>query len=107
LRSSKIFTKATVPLNDVVNAWVTVIRPVKLGDYGVYSPRLHQGLHIAHVIALYSKTGGKQGKHESISDLSNISAVSNIAVQIFEYTHAHQFCSIPQRQFSEQSNLLC
>jgi uncharacterized membrane protein len=47
-------------------------------------------------IALYSKTGGKQGKHESISDSSNICAVSNIAVQIFEYVHARQFRSIPE-----------
>lgn len=47
-------------------------------------------------MALYSKTGGKQGKHESISDSSNISAVSNIAVQIFEHMHARQFHSIPE-----------
>ncbi|KAF8239866.1 hypothetical protein L208DRAFT_1236051, partial [Tricholoma matsutake] len=42
------------------------------------------------------RTGGNQGKHKSISDSSNISAILNIAVQIFEYTHACQFHSIPE-----------
>ncbi|KAF8224221.1 hypothetical protein L208DRAFT_1075266, partial [Tricholoma matsutake] len=48
------------------------------------------------VTALYSKTGGKNGKHESVSDSSNICAVSNVAVQIFEYMYGRQFCSIPE-----------
>jgi hypothetical protein len=41
------------------------------------------------VIAFYSKTGGK---HSSITESSNISAVSYIAVQLFEFMHGHQFC---------------
>ncbi|KAF8235738.1 hypothetical protein L208DRAFT_1126936, partial [Tricholoma matsutake] len=48
------------------------------------------------VVALYSKTGGKQGKHESISDSSNICTVSNVSFQIFEFVHARQFRSIPE-----------
>jgi hypothetical protein len=48
------------------------------------------------VVALYSKTGGKNSKHESVSDSSNICAVSNVAVQLFEYMHGRQFRSIPE-----------
>jgi hypothetical protein len=51
---------------------------------------------VTQVIALYSKTGGKNGKHESVSDSSSICAVSNVAVQIFEHMHARQFHSIPE-----------
>jgi hypothetical protein len=49
-------------------------------------------------IALYSKTGGKNGKHSSVtvSDSSNISAsISYMAVQVFEHMHAQQFRSVP------------
>ncbi|KAF8224302.1 hypothetical protein L208DRAFT_1065065, partial [Tricholoma matsutake] len=48
------------------------------------------------VIALYSKTGGRNSKHESVSDTLNICAVSNIAVQVFKHMHTCQFHSIPE-----------
>lgn len=48
------------------------------------------------VIAFYSKTGGKHGKHGSITESSNISAVSYIAVQLFEFMHGRQFRHIPE-----------
>ena len=44
------------------------------------------------VVGLYSKTGGKNGKHGSVSESSNISAISYMAVQAFEHI---QFCSVP------------
>jgi hypothetical protein len=37
------------------------------------------------VIYMYSKGGGKNRKHESVSESSNISALSNIGVQVFEH----------------------
>ena len=48
------------------------------------------------MVALYSKTAGKNGKHQSVSDSSNICAISNAAIQIFEHMHGRQFRSIPE-----------
>jgi hypothetical protein len=48
------------------------------------------------VIAFYSKTGGKHGKHGSITESTSISAVSYIAVQLFEFMHGRQFRHIPE-----------
>ena len=50
---------------------------------------------ICTVLALYSKTGGKNGKHSSVSESSNISAISYMAVQVFEHMYARQFRSVP------------
>jgi hypothetical protein len=47
------------------------------------------------VIALYSKTGGKNGKHAAVTDASNISAISYMAVQVFEHMHGRQFREHP------------
>jgi hypothetical protein len=45
---------------------------------------------------LYSKTGGKNGKHAAVTDSSNISAVSYIGVQVFEHMYGRQFRVIPE-----------
>jgi hypothetical protein len=47
------------------------------------------------VFAMHSKGGGKYGKHEAVTDSSNLSALSKISVQIFENFHGAQFRSIP------------
>jgi len=94
-RRKKVFTQAKAPLlNEVIDGRVTILRPLKLGDFGIVFT--HKGLRIGQVVALYSKTGGKNSKHESVSDSSNICAVSNVAVQLFEYMHGRQFRSIPE-----------
>ena len=49
----------------------------------------------AIVIAIYSKTGGKNGKHAGVTDASNISAVSYLAVQVFEHMHGRIFRDHP------------
>jgi hypothetical protein len=48
------------------------------------------------VIALYSKTGSKNGKHAAITDSSNISALLYVGVQVFEHMYGCQFCVIPE-----------
>jgi hypothetical protein len=48
------------------------------------------------VIAFYSKGGGKHGKHGSITESTCISAVSYIALQLFEFMHGRQFRHIPE-----------
>ena len=47
------------------------------------------------VIAIYSETGGKNGKHAAVTDASNISAVSYLAVQVFKHMHGRQFREHP------------
>ena len=116
-RRKRIFTKAGVPnLTEVKGARVTALRPLQVGDYGIIvipngvmvvrgefqplsdcftSIHLDSDLIIPTVIALYSKTGGKNGKHSSVSESSNISALSYLAVQAFEHMYAQQFRSIP------------
>jgi hypothetical protein len=37
------------------------------------------------VIAIYPKTGGKNGKHSDVAESSKIAAVSYIGVQLFPY----------------------
>jgi len=51
--------------------------------------------YITIAIALYSKTGGKNRKHAAVTDASNISAISYMAVQVFEHMHSRQFREHP------------
>ena len=48
------------------------------------------------VITLLSKTGGKNGMHAAITDSSNIAAVSNIGMQLFEHMYGREFRVIPE-----------
>jgi hypothetical protein len=47
------------------------------------------------VLVLYSKTGGKNGKHCTVSESSNIAAVSYIGFQLFEHFFGRQFRAVP------------
>ena len=49
----------------------------------------------AIVIAIYSKTGGKNTKHAAVTDASNISAISYLGVQVFEHMHGCLFRDHP------------
>jgi hypothetical protein len=40
---------------------------------------------------MYSKQAGKNGKHEAITDSSNISAISYLPVQLFGYNYNGHF----------------
>lgn len=48
------------------------------------------------MIALYSKSAGKNAKHAAATESSNISAISNIAVQLFEHLYGSSFRVIPE-----------
>jgi len=113
-RRRNTFTKARVPhLREVLDALVSPFSPLKLDVYGfVFTDH---GLRIGHgksnvfkyatsssiicyyaiVIAIYSKTGGKNGKHAAVTDASNISAVSYLAIQVFEHMHGRIFREHP------------
>ncbi|KAJ7722682.1 hypothetical protein B0H16DRAFT_1334577, partial [Mycena metata] len=97
-RRKTVFTKAGVPkLAEVINARVTVLRPIRIGDYGVVLTT--RGVMIEMLICLvfqmHAKGGGKHGTHHPVTDSVNISALSKISVQIFEKVHGAQFRTIP------------
>ncbi|KAJ7849510.1 hypothetical protein B0H14DRAFT_3668205 [Mycena olivaceomarginata] len=46
--------------------------------------------------ALYSKGGGKNGKHGAVTEHYNISALSYINVQVYELAHARTFRAYPK-----------
>ncbi|CAK5270401.1 unnamed protein product [Mycena citricolor] len=93
-KRKKVFTNAKVPsLPEVIDARLSMIRPLRFGDYGViFTP---QGLMVGRVFALHAKGGGKFGKHDAVTDSSNISALSKISVQLFEHIHGSHFRAIP------------
>ncbi|KAF8209530.1 hypothetical protein K438DRAFT_1503605, partial [Mycena galopus ATCC 62051] len=94
IKRKDIFTKANVPnLPDIIAARVTMLRPICIGDYGVILTA--RGLMVGHIFGIHAKGGGKYGKHEPVTDSSNISALSKISVQVFENLHGAQFRSIP------------
>ncbi|KAJ7708424.1 hypothetical protein B0H16DRAFT_1746298 [Mycena metata] len=93
-RRKSVFTKAGVPrLAEVINARVTVFRPIRIGDYGVVLTG--RGVMIGCVFQMHAKGGGKNGTHHPVTDSANISALSKISVQIFEKLHGAQFRAIP------------
>ena len=57
----------------------------------------------AIVIAIYSKTGGKNGKHAAVTDASNISATSYLGVQVFEHMHGRLFRDHPDATVTFQT----
>jgi hypothetical protein len=93
--------KAKVPrLAELIDARVTSFCPLQVGDYGFIVT--DNGVMIGKsthkfflsllftkkclvVVAFSSKSGGKNGKHCDITESSTIAAVSNIAVQLFQY----------------------
>ncbi|KAJ7768133.1 hypothetical protein DFH07DRAFT_1058377 [Mycena maculata] len=88
-----IFTKSGVPnLPEIIGARVSLFRPIRIGDYGVILTT--RGVMVAHVFGMNAKGGGKYGKHEPVTESSNISALSKISVQVFENLHGAQFSSI-------------
>ncbi|KAJ6615027.1 hypothetical protein B0H10DRAFT_2220789 [Mycena sp. CBHHK59/15] len=84
---------ATALAKRVIAARVTPLRPLHIGDYGIIWTK--NGLMVGHVFGLQAKGGGKHGKHEAVTESSNISALSKISVQIFDNLHGTQFRSIP------------
>jgi hypothetical protein len=51
---------------------------------------------ITTVVSLSSKTGGKNGKHSDITESSSISAMSLVAVQVFQQSFGTRFSMITE-----------
>jgi hypothetical protein len=92
---------------ELVDAWVTTLRPIQKGDFGFIMTA--QGVMLAKgvffrlldemnltkiVLGLYSKSASRNGKHNAISESSCISSISYLALQTFQYNFAHQFCVV-------------
>ena len=58
------------------------------------------------VHAMYAKSGGKNGKHNNVTDRSNLSALSYLSVQIFEYQHTDNGSLIFSKNETERTALL-
>jgi len=43
------------------------------------------------VLSIYSKSGGKNGKHGWVAQVTSIASASNLAVQLFQPMFRHQF----------------
>lgn len=55
------------------------------------------------MLTIYSKTGGKNGKHAHVVDIPNIVMASYIAAQTFEHLAGSQFRRVPQALMSLQA----
>ncbi|KAJ7828434.1 hypothetical protein B0H13DRAFT_1656272 [Mycena leptocephala] len=72
---------------------------------------------LVSVLSVYSKTGGKNGKHAWVSDCSSITAASNIPMQVYEHmsggrqfrtvSQALQHLSVPQFALVPSTSFLC
>lgn len=113
-RRKNAFKKENLPV-ELHNARVTDLAPVCVADSDDSDGASNTGssygfivldgrIMLGKVLAIYSKSGGKNGKHSSIMKSSNISAVSYFVLQVFEQMVSQQFRSIPEKLQSLQSN---
>ena len=66
--------------------------PLQVGDYGFIATVNGVMIGKGTYYIFSSKSGGKNGKHCDITESSTIAAVSNIAVQLFQYRgHGREF----------------
>lgn len=90
-------------------ARVTQLRPLVIGNYLIVLSQ--SGLLVAHgqshvsfvlgcfinvpsVVAMYSKGGGKHGKHGSVTQADNICALSYLGVQVFQHSPGNIFRAV-------------
>ncbi|KAM6503057.1 hypothetical protein JOM56_003034 [Amanita muscaria] len=62
---------------------------------------LHSTVH-----AIYSKTGGKNGKHAAVTDKSNVASISYMVVQLFEPALQSSMATLTFRDRPERLALL-
>ncbi|KAI1783806.1 hypothetical protein LXA43DRAFT_1129541 [Ganoderma leucocontextum] len=92
-RRKEVFQEAGVPgiLTDyVVSARISKYRPIRRDDY-LFVFTAEEGVALAQVEAIYTKSGGKHAKHGDTPECMSIGAISNLDVQMFEHVHGLQF----------------
>ncbi|KAE9383389.1 hypothetical protein BT96DRAFT_951391 [Gymnopus androsaceus JB14] len=85
------------PLEVPADAGVSKKVPISLHSWGFVLARTQKdNLHVyklflGKVEAMYSKGGGKNGKHAAVTEAENIAALSYIGLQLFKYGHGTTF----------------
>ncbi|KAF7762636.1 hypothetical protein Agabi119p4_9229 [Agaricus bisporus var. burnettii] len=99
LRRVQYFQKYGVPcLQQLSYGGITIHRPLKVGDYALIL--IHDTIFVGKVLFFYSKLTGKNAPHALVTSSTgstNLSALSNIAVQVFQHIRRTQFSSGPPR----------
>jgi hypothetical protein len=62
----------------------------------VYRCHLCKAQHRWLVLSISSKSGGKNGTHCWVPEISSIAAISYMPAQLFEHFIGRQFCAVPQ-----------
>ncbi|KAH6870856.1 hypothetical protein BKA70DRAFT_1578587 [Coprinopsis sp. MPI-PUGE-AT-0042] len=96
-KRANIFEGQGVPcLSLVTTGRVSLVRPLKPGDFVFCFPEVKgAAILIGKVVTMYSRTAGKNARNAAVNQHSNLSALSRIAVQIYEHDHKRQFGSTP------------
>ncbi|KAJ3862642.1 hypothetical protein EV359DRAFT_65475 [Lentinula novae-zelandiae] len=88
------------PLEIPFEAGISKKSPLLVGSWGFVFARMQKDkrhaykLFLGKVEALYSKGGGKNGKHAAVMKADNIAAVSYIGLQLFEHCYDAKFHAI-------------
>ncbi|KAH7867803.1 uncharacterized protein C8R40DRAFT_1221609 [Lentinula edodes] len=88
------------PLEIPSEAGISKKSPLLVGSWGFVFARMQKDkrhaykLFLGKVEALYSKGGGKNGKHAAVMKADNIAAVSYIGLQLFEHCYDAKFHAI-------------
>ncbi|KAG8700389.1 hypothetical protein FRC08_004733 [Ceratobasidium sp. 394] len=73
---------------------VTSLAPIQAGSFAFVL--VDKQIWFAEVLTLYSKGGGKAGKHGWVNNQKNLGSVSNLLVQLWEHWMDHDFRSVPK-----------
>jgi len=85
-----VFKTAKVPCLAIIGeARISLVRNLLIGDFCIIFTA--SGVRIGQIIALYSKGGGKNGKHAAIPNVSNVAGISYVGVQVFQRMHRQIF----------------
>ncbi|KAJ3770857.1 hypothetical protein FB446DRAFT_646265 [Lentinula raphanica] len=91
----RIFLARGIPHFDgyIDMARISAVHRLQLKEYGLIWTE--HGIFLGKVIAMYSKGGGKHGKHAAVTAAENISALSYLGVQLFQHAYQGRFKPIP------------
>ncbi|KAJ7586218.1 hypothetical protein C8J56DRAFT_1052590 [Mycena floridula] len=95
-KRTTVFKSVKLPLI-LGSARVSALSPLMVSETssGGFGIVFHEDkLVVCKILAIFSKTGGKNGHHSWVSDSSSIAAVSYLAAQIYNHLAAAQFRGI-------------
>ncbi|KAJ7504705.1 hypothetical protein B0H11DRAFT_1852265 [Mycena galericulata] len=101
-RRVKLFKDAKVPHFPLVSTGgISAFKKLAIGDFGIVWTET--GLMIAQVQVMYSKGGGKNGKHNNIDDHTNLSGISHLGTQVYEPFNGRHFRAVTEATASLQT----